>query len=166
MLRWTPGVLDFSVLQLPGNSSTPSARIPDDRLLATDTHLITAQRHSTEVHNPERFRFPLPEFASDASNLSRTATTKAGSSEAKPNKEISQSERDWAYAKQRLAMGADPEEVVQAITEYRPDKWNPESMHAARWRRQRQNFNRRVPLRKRGIHSTAEPLPRDRCLAA
>ena len=24
-------------------------------------------------------------------------------------------------------MGAHPEEVVQAITEYRPDKWNPES---------------------------------------
>jgi len=90
-----------------------------------EQHLITAQRHSTEIHNLERFRFPLPEFASDASNLSRTATTKAGASEAKPNKEISQSERDWAYAKQRLAMGADPEEVVQAITEYRPDKWNP-----------------------------------------
>jgi hypothetical protein len=90
-----------------------------------EPHLITAQRHSTELYNPERFRFPLPEFASDASNLSRTATTKAGSSEDKPNKGISQSERDWAYAKQRLAMGADPEEVVQAITEYRPDKWNP-----------------------------------------
>lgn len=90
-----------------------------------EPHLITAQRHSTEVYNPERFRFPLPEFASDASNLSRTATTKVGSSEAKPNKEISQSERDWAYAKQRLAMGADPEQVVQAITDYRPDKWNP-----------------------------------------
>jgi hypothetical protein len=24
-------------------------------------------------------------------------------------------------------MGADPEQVVQAITEYRPDKWNPKS---------------------------------------
>jgi RepB DNA-primase from phage plasmid len=64
-----------------------------------EPHLITAQRHSTEVHTPKRFRFPLPEFGSDASNLSRTATTKAGSSEAKPNKEISQSKRDWAYAK-------------------------------------------------------------------
>jgi hypothetical protein len=90
-----------------------------------EPHFITAQRHSTEVYRSEDFRFPLPEFASDTSNLSRTATTKAGSSKAKPSKEISQSERDWAYAKQRLAMGADPEQVVQAITEYRPDKWNP-----------------------------------------
>lgn len=90
-----------------------------------EPHLVTAQRYSTEVYTPERFRFPLPEFASDASNLSRTATFKARASEAKPSKEISQSERDWAYAKQRLAMGADPEQVVQAITEYRPDKWNP-----------------------------------------
>jgi hypothetical protein len=110
----------------------------------------------TEVYNPERFRFPLPEFVSDAFDLSRTATTKAGSSEAKPNKEISQSERDWAYAKQRLAMGADPEEVVQAITEYRPDKWNPETMHGGQWRRQRQHLNRLVLMRRRGIHSTAE----------
>lgn len=92
-----------------------------------EPHVITAQRHSTEIHNPQHFRFPVPEFGSDASNLSRTATTKAGSSEGNTNKEISQSERDWAYAKQRLAMGADPEQVVQAITEYRPDKWNPES---------------------------------------
>jgi len=91
-----------------------------------EPHLITAQRYSTEIHKPERFLFPLPEFVSDAANLSRTATVKAGANEAKPSKEISQSERDWAYAKQRLAMGADPEEVVQAITEYRPDKWNPE----------------------------------------
>ena len=91
-----------------------------------EPHRITAQRHSNEVYKPERFRLAFPEFASDASNLSRTATTKAGSGEAEPKKEISQSERDWAYAKQRLAMGADPEEVVQAITEYRPDKWNPE----------------------------------------
>lgn len=90
-----------------------------------EPHLITAQRYSTEIYKPERFRFPLPEFASDANNLSRTATIRAGSSEAKPKKQISQSERDWAYAKQRLAMGADPEQVVQAITDYRPDKWNP-----------------------------------------
>ena len=39
-----------------------------------EPYLITAQRHSTEVYNPERFRFPLPEFSSDAANLSRTAT--------------------------------------------------------------------------------------------
>ena len=57
--------------------------------------------------------------------LSRTAMVKASSTERKVKGEISQSERDWAYAKRRLAMGAHPEEVVQAIAEYRPEKWNP-----------------------------------------
>ena len=50
---------------------------------------------------------------------------KAGSTQAKQKREISQSERDWAYAKRRLAMGANPDEVVQAIAEYRPHKWKP-----------------------------------------
>ena len=61
------------------------------------------------------------------SDLSRTATTKAGSTQTRPKGELSQSELDWAYAKRKLAMGVDPEEVIQAIAEYRPDKWNPEA---------------------------------------
>jgi hypothetical protein len=90
-----------------------------------ESHLITAQRYSTEIHTPERFQFPIPDFASEASILSRTATVRAGSTEPKLKREISQSERDWAYAKRRLSMGANPEEVVQANAEYRPEKWNP-----------------------------------------
>jgi hypothetical protein len=36
------------------------------------------------------------------------------------------SERDWAYAKRKLSQGHDPEEIIQAIAEYRPDKHNPQ----------------------------------------
>ncbi len=90
-----------------------------------ESHLITAQRYSIDVYTPERFQFPIPDFASEASILSRTAVVKASSMNPKVKREISQSERDWAYAKRRLAMGANPDEVVQAIAEYRPEKWNP-----------------------------------------
>ena len=38
------------------------------------------------------------------------------------------------------------------------------TMHGGRWRRQRQNLNRLVLLRKRGIHSTAEPLTAAVCV--
>jgi hypothetical protein len=55
------------------------------------------------------------------------ADSSAGSIRTRPKGELSQSELDWAYAKRKLAMGVDPEKVIQAIAEYRPDKWNPEA---------------------------------------
>ena len=67
----------------------------------------------------------VPEFNSDSSDLSRTATIKATSTRTRPKGELSQSERDWAYAKRKLSMGVDPEEVIRAIAEYRPEKWKP-----------------------------------------
>jgi hypothetical protein len=88
-----------------------------------EPHQITAQMFSEEVYRPEHFRINGPEFNSES--ISRTATIKAASTE--QAKTITQSERDWAYAKRKLAMGVDPEEVIHAITEYRPDKWKPEA---------------------------------------
>ena len=95
--------------------------------MVQEPHQVTAQRFSNEIYRPEHFRIQVLEFASDSSNLSRTATIKATSTGSKPKGEISQSERDWAYAKRKLAMGINPEEVIQAIAEYRPDKWKPEA---------------------------------------
>jgi hypothetical protein len=92
-----------------------------------ERHQVTAKRLSDETYRPAHFRINTPEFASEPSSLSRTATAKASSTHPKSEGHISQSERDWAYAKRRLSMGADPEEVIQAITEYRPDKWKSEA---------------------------------------
>jgi hypothetical protein len=39
--------------------------------------------------------------------------------------EISQSERDWAFAKRALARGDDPEEVIRRIADYRADEKHP-----------------------------------------
>jgi len=40
---------------------------------------------------------------------------------------LTQSERDWAYAKRALARGDDPEEIIRRIADYRADdKHNPE----------------------------------------
>jgi RepB DNA-primase from phage plasmid len=91
-----------------------------------ERHQVTARRLSDDVYRPEHFRINVPEFSSDSS-MSRTATTKASSASLRPEGRISQSERDWAYAKRKLSLGVDPEEVIQAITEYRPDKWKPEA---------------------------------------
>ena len=40
--------------------------------------------------------------------------------------EVTQSEKDWAFAKRALARGNDPEEVILRIADYRAaDKHNP-----------------------------------------
>ena len=39
----------------------------------------------------------------------------------RPQGEITQSERDWAFAKRALARGDDHEEVIRRITDYRGD---------------------------------------------
>src|SRR5580704_16524203 len=39
-----------------------------------------------------------------------------------PHCDLSQSERDWAFAKRALARGDDPEEVIRRIADYRGDE--------------------------------------------
>ena len=90
-----------------------------------EPHQVTATRYSVEVYRPEQFRINVQEFSSEGAY--RTATVKATSSQTEQGKTISQSERDWAYAKRKLSMGVDPEEVIRAIAEYRPEKWKPEA---------------------------------------
>ena len=90
-----------------------------------EPHQVTATRLSEEIYRPEHFRMDVPEFNSEST--SRTATIKATSTGTDQGKTITQSERDWAYAKRKLSMGVDPEDVTHAIAEYRPEKWRPES---------------------------------------
>ena len=40
--------------------------------------------------------------------------------------EMSQSERDWNYARRHLAAGVDPEKLIHTIAHFRHDKDNPE----------------------------------------
>jgi len=111
-----PAVVDSArVLRIPGFYNKKYA----------EPHQVTAQRLSDEVYRPEHFRMNVPELNSEG--FSRTGTIKATSTGAGGKKDITQSERDWAYAKRKLALGVAPEEVIQAIAEYRPDKWQPEN---------------------------------------
>jgi N-terminal domain of anti-restriction factor ArdC len=42
-----------------------------------------------------------------------------------PRGELSQSERDWAFAKRALARGDDPEEIIRRIADYRAEEKHP-----------------------------------------
>jgi hypothetical protein len=91
-----------------------------------EPHQVTAQKHSDQVYKPEDFKIQLPEFDSDWIDRTRTSAIKATSNSQSRIGLLSQSERDWAYAKRKLSQGQDPEEIIQAIADYRPDKHNPQ----------------------------------------
>ena len=45
--------------------------------------------------------------------------------------EITQSERDWAYAKRHLANGESPEALIRSIAHFRQDKARPRILFSA-----------------------------------
>ena len=111
-----PAATDSSrVLRLPGFHNHKYGK----------PHLVRVENITEEVYRPERF----PQFAEDR----RARGTAYHHYHGLPNQsakmsrgEVTQSERDWAYAKRALARGDDPLEVIRTIASYRPDKPNPE----------------------------------------
>lgn len=106
-----PAATDCSrVMRLPGFYNHKYAR----------KHFIAVQALSIEVHVPHRFpKFPADERTPRAviADVGRRASRTLG--------RLSQSERDWAYAKRSLARGDSEESVIAAIAQLRIDKPNP-----------------------------------------
>ena len=88
------------------------------------THLVRAERLSTEIYTPDRFPRPDQEDRLTAAPEGEFGT--AGRRKLRPG-HLSQSELDWAYAKRALSRGDSPESVIAAIANYRRgDKPDPE----------------------------------------
>lgn len=105
-----PAATDSSrVLRVPGFYNHKYAK----------PHFVRVQNLTEEVYSASRF----PEFPDDGRSTrtnpvsDRHSRTSSG--------QISQSERDWAYANRALARGDDPNDVIRAIAAYRPDKPDP-----------------------------------------
>ena len=109
-----PAATDCSrVMRLPGFYNHKYAR----------KHFICVQTQSKEVYGPERF----PKFQADE-RAPRAANGDAGRRASAPPGRLSQSERDWAYAKRALARGEPEYLIVTAIAVYRRyDKYNPQA---------------------------------------
>jgi hypothetical protein len=103
-----PAATDSSrVLRLPGfynHKYSPS-------------HYVRAENRSSEIYSPDRF--PQPAEDERSARLTRTIARD-------PDRPVSQSERDWAYACRALSRGDEPHAVAAAIAAYRTDKHNPE----------------------------------------
>jgi hypothetical protein len=78
-------------------------------------HSVKAWAEATDTYHLEDFRLrtePQDEWREHVSREPRQARTGG---------EITQSERDWAFAKRALGRGDDPEQVVRRIADYRGD---------------------------------------------
>jgi len=83
--------------------------------------LVRVTKHSDKTHNLRDFK-----IASGPAKGERTPEQKQLRPDRAPET-LSQSERDWAYAKRALARGDDSEEIIRRIADYRADeKHDPE----------------------------------------
>jgi hypothetical protein len=86
-------------------------------------HFIGVQALSKDVYGPDRF----PKFPAEERTL-RTGTRDILRRSTAPPGRLSQSERDWAFAKRALARGEPEGLIVTAIAVYRRfDKYNPQA---------------------------------------
>jgi hypothetical protein len=84
---------------------------------------VAVHAHTDRTYHARDFRIRTDpvDFSPARWNPSRERTAASGL------RELSQSERDWAYAKRALARGLPPEEVMRDIAEFRAhEKYDPE----------------------------------------
>jgi hypothetical protein len=102
--------------------ATRVLRLPGFANKKYDTNFyVEAQKHSDETHHLRDFKLHIDGQDSPRQTF-HTRAKRESSKEA-----LSQSERDWAFAKRALARGDDPEKVMEQIASYRAnDKSNPD----------------------------------------
>jgi len=99
--------------------STRVLRLPEfvNRKYETE-HVVRAQPGATQTYHLEDFRL--------RTDLHETpAQYRPHEVRSAPAGDITQSERDWAFAKRALARGDDPEEIIRRIADYRGEEKHP-----------------------------------------
>jgi hypothetical protein len=99
--------------------STRVLRLPQfvNRKYETE-HVVRAQPGATQTYHLEDFRL--------RTDLHETpAQYRPHEVRSAPAGDITQSERDWAFAKRALARGDDPEEIIRRIADYRGEEKHP-----------------------------------------
>ncbi len=101
------------VLRLPGFHNHKYGR----------SHFVRAEHLATETYRPEHF----PKLGEDRAARSGVELEGTTPSRQKTGQALSQSERDWAFAKRALSRGESPAMIAAAIASYRRfDKHNPQ----------------------------------------
>ena len=89
-----------------------------------EPHLVEARKLSEQTYRPEHF--PAPREADREADIESRRLGAVSARMRSPERRISQSERDWAYARRALSRGESRDTVVAAIASYRRfNKYNP-----------------------------------------
>jgi len=94
----------------------------------TAPFLVQAESGSTQTHGPERF----PKYPTEEPSAQAGTTNPRETSRSTPASPVSQSERDWAYAKRSLARGENPDKVIREIAAFRAGEKPDSQAYAAR----------------------------------
>jgi len=99
--------------------STRVLRLPEfvNRKYETE-HVVRAQSGATQTYHLEDFRLRTDLHEAPAQYRPQDA-------QSAPAGDLTQSERDWAFAKRALARGDDPEEIIRRIADYRGEEKHP-----------------------------------------
>jgi hypothetical protein len=90
--------------------------------------LVRVESRSGRTYGPEHFPAVPNDTQGGRTLVGKEHIDKAGS----PHSGITQSERDWAYAKRALARGDSPDAVITAITQYRTGQKSDAHAYAER----------------------------------
>ena len=83
-------------------------------------HIVKARAEATDTYHLEDFR-----LRTELQDEWREHADSREPRQARTGGEVTQSERDWAFAKRALARGDEPEEVISKIADYRGDEKHP-----------------------------------------
>jgi len=94
------------VLRLPGFSNRKHG----------PPHIVRVEREASQTYHLEDFK-----LRTDPDER-REHAVPTQVPKGQPREEVTQSERDWAFAKRALARGDDPDEVIRRISDYRGEE--------------------------------------------
>lgn len=125
---WTPETAEDAMRRLAGQYGGDSSvadvarvmRLPGfrNKKPERDDAAVVWTSHDGGPVRPELFaHLPPPEQAAPARRDNRAKKT--------PRRELSQSDRDWAYVKDQLRRGTQPQHLVAHLEQTRQDKHNP-----------------------------------------
>jgi RepB DNA-primase from phage plasmid len=99
--------------------STRVLRLPEfvNRKCETE-HVVRAQPGATQTYHLQDFRLRTDLHEAPAQYRPHEARSA-------PAGDLTQSERDWAFAKRALSRGDDPEEIIRRIADYRREEKHP-----------------------------------------
>ena len=113
--------------------------------------LVRATKHSDQTYKLRDFKLASGPVKSDR-------TLEQNPSRSSDSREIlSQSERDWAYAKRALARGDDPEEIIRRIADYRADEKHDPQYYARHTVTKAQEERRSGRDSLHSVQATPEP---------